>query len=77
MFAADPRMPADTNAAERSLRGQVVSRKISGRTHSDTGSETKSVAVSLFGTWLLQGRDLYQACCEVLSRPFPPLEPKA
>lgn len=76
MFVADPRVPADNNAAERSLRGQVVSRKISGGTRSDKGSETKSISASLFGTWLLQGRDLYQACREVLTRPFPALEPK-
>jgi len=70
MFVADPLVPADNNAAERSLRGQVVSRKISGGTRSGKGSETKSISASLFGTWLLQGRDLYQACCEVLTRPL-------
>lgn len=58
-FVADPRVPADNNAAERSLRGQVVSRKISGGTRSDKGSETKSVLASLFGTWQLRGRNLY------------------
>lgn len=70
MFVADPRVPADNNAAERSLRGQVVSRKISGGTRSDKGSETKSVSASLFGTWLLQGRNLYQACHEILTAPI-------
>jgi transposase len=60
-FVADPRVPADNNAAERSLRGQVVSRKISGGTRSAQGSGTKSVLASLFGTWQLQGRNLYTA----------------
>lgn len=76
MFVADPRVPADNNAAERSLRGQVVSRKISGGTRSDKGSETKSILASLFGTWLLRGRDLYQACHEVLTTPLPTPEPE-
>jgi transposase len=75
MFVADPRVPADNNAAERSLRGQVVSRKISGGTRSDKGSETKSISASLFGTWFLQGRDPYQACHEVLTTPLPIPEP--
>lgn len=76
MFVADPRVPADNNAAERSLRGQVVSRKISGGTRSGKGSETKSISASLFGTWLLQGCNLYQACQQVLAAPVPASEPK-
>lgn len=75
VFVADPQVPADNNAAERSLRPPVVSRKISGGTRSDKGSETKSISASLFGTWLLQGRDLYQACHEVLTTPIPSPEP--
>ena len=66
VFVADPRVPADNNAAERSLRGQVVSRKISGGTRSDQGSQTKSILASLFGTWQLQGRNLYTACRHLL-----------
>jgi transposase len=66
VFVADPRVPADNNAAERSLRGQVVSRKISGGTRSDQGSETKSVLASLFGTWQLQGRNLYAQVRQLL-----------
>ncbi len=66
VFVADPRVPADNNAAERSLRGQVVSRKISGGTRSNQGSETKSILASLFGTWQLQGRNLYTACRRLL-----------
>ena len=76
VFVADPRVPADNNAAERSLRGQVVSRKISGGTRSDKGSETKSISASLFGTWCLRGVDLYNACRRVLTTPLPTPEPK-
>ncbi|MBI4318803.1 MAG: IS66 family transposase [Chloroflexi bacterium] len=67
MFVADPRVPADNNAAERSLRPPVVSRKISGGTRSEKGSETKGIMASLFGTWHLQGRDLQEACGEILT----------
>jgi len=70
-FVADPRVPADNNGAERSLRPQVVSRKISGGTRSPSGSETKSILASLFSTWRLQGRDPYQAVRRVLTQSQP------
>ena len=76
MFVADPRVPADNNAAERSLRGQVVSRKISGGTRSEQGSQAKSISASLVGTWCLRGIDLYQACRRVLTTPHPTPEPE-
>lgn len=68
-FVAEPQVPADNNAAERSLRPPVVSRKVSGGTRSEQGSETKSVLASLFGTWRLQGRDPYQAVRRLLTTP--------
>ena len=37
VFVSHPGVPADNNAAERSLRHLVVSRKISGGTRSPTG----------------------------------------
>jgi transposase len=67
MFVADERVPADNNAAERSLREPVVSRKISGGTRSEKGSETKSILTSLFGTWRLLGLDLYESCRKILT----------
>lgn len=70
-FVAAPQVAADNNAAERSLRPPVVSRKISGGTRSDQGSATKSVLASLFGTWRLQGRDPYQAVRRVLTTAQP------
>lgn len=70
-FIADPRVPADNNGAERSLRAPVVSRKVSGGTRSEKGSETKSILASLFGTWRLQGRDPYQAVRQTLTGPQP------
>ena len=68
-FVAEPRASADNNAAERSLRPPVVSRKISGGTRSGQGSETKSILASLFGTWRLQERNPYQALQSILSKP--------
>ncbi len=72
-FVADPRVNVDNNAAERSLRPPVVSRKISGGTRSQQGSETKSILASLFGTWRLQGINPYHALHRILSNP--PLAP--
>ena len=68
-FIAEPQASADNNAAERSLRPPVVSRKISGGPRSEQGSETKSILASLFGTWRLQERNPYQALQSILSKP--------
>ena len=70
-FVAEPQSAADNNAAERSLRPPVVSRKISGGTRSGQGSDTKSILTSLFGTWRLQERNPYRALQSVLSKPLP------
>ena len=68
-FIVEPRAGADNNPAERSLRPPVVSRKISGGTRSERGSETKSIPASLFGTWRLEERNPYQALQSILSKP--------
>ena len=73
VFVADPRVPSDNNAAERSVREVVVSRKISGGTRSARGSEAKSILASLFGTWRLQGKDVYQCCLRLLAAQNPTL----
>ena len=41
LFVSEPAVPPDNNAAERSLRPLVISRKISGGTRSAAGSDTK------------------------------------
>ena len=69
-FVAEPRAKADNNAAERSLRPTVVSRKISVGTRLPEGSNTKSVLASLFGTWRLRGRNPYQALNSIRSQPL-------
>lgn len=53
---------SDNNSAERSIRHDVISRKISGGTRSPKGSETKSILSSLFGTWKLQNLDPLRQC---------------
>ena len=50
VFVAEPAMPPDNNAAERSLRHLVISRKISGGTRSERGTKSKMTLASLFGT---------------------------
>ena len=51
VFVAEPDVPADNNAAERSLCHLVVSRKVSGGTRSEQGTQSKMTLASLCGTW--------------------------
>ena len=51
IFVSHPEAPSDNNAAERGLRHLVISRKISGGTRSEAGTESKMTLASLFGTW--------------------------
>ena len=69
VFVAHLEVPPDNNAAERSLRHLVTSRKISGGTRSEQGTATKMINSSLFGTWALQHADPLQRCRELLSLP--------
>ena len=66
VFVAEPEAPSDNNAAERSLRHLVTSRKISGGTRSQQGTETKMTLASIFGTWRAQSLNPLQACREML-----------
>ena len=58
VFVAQPEVSSDNNTAERSLRPVVVSRKISGGTRSNQGTDTKMTLASVFGAW--RARGLYQ-----------------
>ncbi len=69
VFVTNPTVPATNNAAERSLRPLVTSRKISGGTRSPHGTQTKMTLASLFGTWRVQGRNPLLACRELLATP--------
>jgi hypothetical protein len=68
-FVVDPAVPPTNNAAERSLRHLVVSRKISGGTRSAHGTQTKLRLASLFTTWRLRGLDPFSACRQLLVSP--------
>ena len=69
VFVSEPDVPADNNAAERSLRHLVTSRKISGGTRSPLGTATKMALSSLFGTWRARGIDPLVACRLLLQSP--------
>ena len=69
VFVAAPGVPSDNNAAERSLRPLVVSRKISGGTRSEQGTDTKMTLASLFGTWRAQGLNTLLTCRQLISSP--------
>ena len=69
VFVAEPEVPPDNNAAERSLRHLVVSRKVSGGTRSEQGSDSKMTLASLFGTWRVQGLNPLTTCRQLLSSP--------
>jgi hypothetical protein len=49
-WAADRRVPADNNRAERDLRPTVIARKVSFGSSSDAGAETRSVLMSVLHT---------------------------
>jgi|YNPNPStandDraft_1061719.scaffolds.fasta_scaffold64699_1 transposase len=68
-FVADPRVPADNNAAERSIRPLAVSRKVSGGTRSPQGTQTKGILATIFGTWRAQHLNPFVACCNLLVPP--------
>ena len=69
VFVAHPEVPPDNNAAERSLRPVVISRKVSGGTRSNQGTDTKMTLASLFGTWRAQGFNPLTACRQLLTSP--------
>ena len=69
VFVAEPEVPADNNPAERSRRHLVISRKVSGGTRSEQGTERKMTLASLFGTWRAQGLNPLAACRQLLVSP--------
>ena len=69
VFVAEPDVPGDNNAAERSLRHLVISRKISGGTRSEQGTQSKMTLASIFGAWRAQGLNPLAACRQLLISP--------
>ncbi|MDO8672319.1 MAG: IS66 family transposase, partial [Dehalococcoidia bacterium] len=66
VFVEYPDVPSDNNAAERSLRHLVISRKISGGTRGSKGTDSKMILSSLFGTWRAQGLNPLIQCHQLL-----------
>ena len=66
---AEPDVPSDNNPAERSLRHLVISRKVSGGTRSERGTESKMTLASVFGTWRARGLNPLAACRQLLTSP--------
>jgi transposase len=66
-FIEYPGCPSENNAAERAIRPAVIARKVSGGTRSERGSRTRSILMSIFGTWTLLKRDPLAACVEMIS----------
>ena len=55
VFVSHPDVPSENNAAERSLKHLVISRKISGGTRSEQGTNSKMTLASLLDTWRAKG----------------------
>jgi hypothetical protein len=70
VFVEDAAVPPTNNAAERSLRHLVVSRKVSGGTRSAAGTDTKMTLASLFGTWRAQALNPLDECRRLLAAPL-------
>lgn len=73
-FVLVPGLPADNNLAERSIRPQVVARKISGGTRSAAGTAAHMDLASLFATWQARSLHPFDAALALL-RPDLPLPP--
>ena len=68
-FLVDSRVPADNNAAERSIRPVVVRRKISGGTRSTAGTLARTTLWTLTDTWHLQGKSVLDGWTALLRHP--------
>ena len=69
VFVAEPDVLSDNNPAERSRRHLVISRKVSGGTRSERGTESKMTLASIFGTWRARGLNPLAACRQLLTSP--------
>ena len=69
VFVSHPGVPSENNAAERSLRHLVISRKISGGTRSERGTNSKMALASLFGTWRANSINPLIQCRNLLVSP--------
>jgi transposase len=83
-WAADRRVPADNNLAERDLRPTVIARKTSFGSQSDAGANTRGILMTVFHTLRKRGHDptaqIYDALDQLAKhpslKPFPLLFPR-
>lgn len=68
-FVAVPGVPHTNNAAERSLRGLVIARKVSGGTRSAEGSTCRMRLASIAATARLRGLDPTEVFFRILTSP--------
>lgn len=66
LFVVYPDLSPDNNLAERSLRGLVIQRKISGGSRSSNGSQTTMRLATLFQTWSARGLSPLFECWRLL-----------
>ena len=69
VFVAVPGVPSENNAAERSLRHVVTTRKISGGTRSKQGTNPKMALASVFGTCRTRELNPLVQCPQLLVSP--------
>jgi transposase/uncharacterized coiled-coil protein SlyX len=62
-----PGMEPTNNLSEQVIREHVLMRKIIGAFRSENGTEYYQYIASVFATWLLQGRDVYDELKELLT----------
>jgi transposase len=68
-FIRTPGVSPTNNLAERTVRPQVIARKLSGGSRSDAGSTIRCDLATVFATWLARGLNPFTACLDALQTP--------
>ena len=72
-FIRTPGVSPTNNLAERTVRPQVIVRKISGGSRSAAGSAIRCDLATVFQTWAARGLNPFTACLAALQTPCPQL----
>jgi len=70
-FVRVPGVAGTNNLAERTVRPQVIARKISGGTRSERGSTIRCTLATVFYTFIARGLNPLTACIAALQTPLP------
>jgi transposase len=68
-FIRTPQASPTNNLAERTVRPQVIARKISGGSRSPAGSAIRCDLATLFQTWAARGLNPFTTCLDALQTP--------